>query len=212
MESLAVVAAAALVHLVAVASPGPNFVVISRTALVYSRRAGVMATAGVATGTIVYVVFGFLGVTAILERSVTAFRVAKYVGAAYLIYLGLKSLWAARQAQPQANPATGPSGTETMTDLQAYRTGLFTMATNAKAALYFLAFFTTIVSASTPLAAKVGIVLVLPAISFTWYSMISTVFSRAAARRVYARFSRLINATFGGLLVALGVTVALSRR
>ena len=53
---------------------------------------------------------------------------------------------------------------------------------------------------------------VLPAISFTWYSMISTVFSRAAARRVYARFSRLINATFGGLLVALGVTVALSRR
>ena len=212
MESLAVVAGAALVHLVAVASPGPNFVVISRTALVYSRRAGVMATAGVATGTVVYVVFGFLGVTAILERSVTAFRVAKYVGAAYLIYLGLKSLWAARRVSAPAGATPVASGALAVSDVQAYRTGLLTMATNAKAALYFLAFFTTIVSASTPLAAKVGIVLVLPAISFSWYSMISTVFSRAAARRVYARFSRWINATFGGLLVALGVTVALSRR
>jgi RhtB (resistance to homoserine/threonine) family protein len=212
LESVAVVAGASLVHLVAVASPGPNFVVISRTALVHSRRAGVIATAGVATGTIVYVVFGFLGVTAILERSVAAFRVAKYVGAAYLIYLGLKSLWAARHAQPQANLVPERGGAETMTDMQAYRTGLFTMATNAKAALYFLAFFTTIVSASTAIAAKVGIVLILPAISFTWYSMISTIFSRVTARRVYARFSRMINATFGGLLVALGVTVALSRR
>ena len=69
MEAVALIGTAAGIHLLAVMSPGPNFVVISRNALAYSRRSGLFTTLGVTSGVFILLAAGFLGITALIPQS-----------------------------------------------------------------------------------------------------------------------------------------------
>src|SRR6185295_6908747 len=82
------------IHLVAVMSPGPNFFISAKHGLSYSRPAGVATTTGVATGTLIHISLGFLGLSALVAQSIWLYTLLTYVGAIYLVYLGVKALLA----------------------------------------------------------------------------------------------------------------------
>jgi len=211
MEELALVATAAGIHLLAVMSPGPNFVVISRNSLAYSRRSGMFTTAGVTCGVFILLAAGFLGITALIAQSETAYNAVRLVGAAYLVVLGVRSLLEARTTrvgEPVLDGALGGG----LAAAPSFRMGFITALTNPKAAVYLLAFFTTIISASTGLGVKITLLFLMPSITFTWYSLMAWLFSHPILRRRYARFERWAHLAFGVLLVALGAGVALSSR
>jgi threonine/homoserine/homoserine lactone efflux protein len=200
--------AGAGVHFMAVVSPGPNFLVISRTALAHSRRSAMWVTTGVTTGAALIVAAGFLGASAVFTRSEPLYRSVRLIGAAYLVYLGLKALWGVRRNTSGAVEAGRP---ETELDpLAAYRLGLFTIASNAKAFVYFLVFFTSVVPPSVPLMSRLILLVVMPAITFGWYSMVSAAFSGDRARTWYARARRPLEFVFGVLLIVIGAEVALT--
>ncbi|MFN8459771.1 MAG: LysE family transporter [Anaerolineae bacterium] len=196
------------IHLAAVISPGPNFFISAKHGLSYPRPAGLSTTAGVATGTLIHIGLGFLGFSALLAQSLWLYSSLKYIGAIYLIYLGIKTLLTKR-AQPhwegvQAGPA------EAMSPERAYRIGLLTCLTNPKAALYWLAIFTTVISATTPLTIKVTLAVLLPLISWLWYSLVALSFSLQPFKRWYSRFYGWVEMVFGVVLIGLGVKIALS--
>src|SRR5438094_7329342 len=84
----------ASLHLLAVMSPGPDFVLISKNSLVYSRKSGVYSALGLALGILVHITYSLIGIAYIISRSIVIFSTIKLLGAGYLIYIGYKSLWA----------------------------------------------------------------------------------------------------------------------
>jgi threonine/homoserine/homoserine lactone efflux protein len=209
MEALALVGTAAGIHLLAVMSPGPNFVVISRNALAHSRRSGMFTTIGVTCGVFILLALGFLGITALIDQSEAIYNGVRFGGAVYLIMIGLRSLLLARRADPAIDLT---AATNSLDSGASFRMGFITALTNPKAVVYLLAFFTTIISVDTAFGVKLTLLILMPAITFSWYSLLVWLFSQPGLRWRYRRFEGWALLTFGVLLVALGVGVASSSR
>ena len=122
MDFLTGAATIALIHFMAMASPGPDFAMIMRNSLTYSRRAGIMTSIGFALGASVHFTYCLLGIGLIISQSVVAFNIVKLVGAAYLIYIGVKSL----KAKPVKMDDLEKGKNKTMSDVQAIRCGFVT--------------------------------------------------------------------------------------
>jgi threonine efflux protein len=196
------------VHLLAVVSPGPNFLVISRTALAHSRRAALWVTAGVTLGAFTIIASGFLGASAVFTQSERVFNAARLAGAAYLIFLGLKALFGLVRHRTTADGP--PVVVDAPTSIAAFRLGLLTIASNAKAFVYFLVFFTAVVAPDDPIVARVTLVVLMPSITFGWYALIATAFANDRMRDLYTRARTPIEVLFGVLLVGLGVEIAVA--
>jgi len=82
----------ALIHLLAVASPGPDFAIVVRESVGYGRRAGLFTAVGVGTGILVHVTYSLLGIGLIVSQSIVLFNALKWLAAAYLLYIGIKAL------------------------------------------------------------------------------------------------------------------------
>src|SRR5215469_9349040 len=99
-----------VVGLLAVMSPGPDFIIVTRNSLLYSKRAGLFTTFGIVVGNLWWVAASILGLSYVLAQSITVFNTLKLLGAVYLIYLGAKSLrlgekkTAGGDALPRQNP------------------------------------------------------------------------------------------------------------
>ncbi len=215
------IVAVALVHGAVVISPGPNFLVVSRNALTYSRRSGLYTARGIAVAAILYVSTGFLGLAAIVSQSVLAFNLIKVLGTIYFITMGLRALSHLRRRDadspaPDSGPDPEPTRAEAlkhdMTRRRAFLSGFLTSLSNPKAALYFLALFTTFIPASMLPSAKVLTGAVMVCITFSWYSFIAWTFSTGRIQRFYARFARTINGAFGLLWIGLGIRLATLER
>ena len=202
MDHFLIILSILAVHLGAVASPGPNFLIVSHNALAGSREAGLATARGITTVAVLYIGGGMLGFAAIVARSPLVFTVVKLLGAAYLIGMGLRTLFTGQHPAPAADHAPFH---ETITARQAYRSGVLTALSNPKAAIYFLALFTTFVPASMPPGEKVLTAGLLLAISFVWYSFVGWTFSVDRVRQAYWRFARWWNYGFGALWIVLGI-------
>jgi RhtB (resistance to homoserine/threonine) family protein len=198
------------IHLAAVASPGPNFFISAKHGLSCSRPAGLSTTAGVATGTLIHIILGFLGLSALVAQSIWLYTLLKYVGAIYLIYLGIKALLATSK-QPDWAGLQSEQFVSMPPEL-AYRIGLLTCLTNPKAALYFFALFSSVITVNTPLTIKLTLVILLPIISWLWYSLVALSFSLRQFKQWYSRFYGWIETIFGVLLIGLGLKIALSQK
>ncbi len=122
-----------LAALVLVAVPGPNLIYITTRSIGEGRRAGLASALGVESGTLVHVAAAAVGLSALLASSAVAFSVVKYAGAAYLVYLGVRTLLRAEDAGETENLPPSSLG-------RAYRQGLLVQLLNPKVALFFLAF------------------------------------------------------------------------
>lgn len=128
--------------LVVLATPGPGVLFVVAHSLNEGRRAGLISALGLSTGALVHVLAAAAGLSAILLASATAFTVVKYLGAAYLVYLGLKTLLSRASARP------GPRATS-MPDRRRFIDGVVVSVLNPKIAIFFLAFLPQFVDPST---------------------------------------------------------------
>src|SRR6476661_202411 len=134
MPHLATLFAFSLTALVLLLIPGPAVLYIVSQSVTHGRRAGVSATLGVHTGTMVHIAAAALGLSAILVSSSLAFAAVRFIGAAYLIYLGVRTL-----LDRQTGPVHAPLPHE-MRMSRIYRQGALVNVTNPKTALFFFAF------------------------------------------------------------------------
>lgn len=193
-------------HLLAVISPGPDFVMAVKNSLSYSRRIGIWTAVGFGLGIMVHIIYSLAGLALIISQSILIFNVIKYMGAGYLIYIGLKSLLSKKS---HINIHDQQKKKE-ISKWQAIKMGFLTNALNPKATLFFLSLFTLIISPDTPnsILAIASVMMVIDTI--LWFSLVAIFFTQKAIRQGFDRFQGLFNKTFGGLLVLLGVKVALS--
>ncbi len=189
--------------------PGPDTLYIIGRSLSQGRGAGICAALGISTGAVVHTLLGAFGLSAILATSASAFTVLKYLGAAYLIYQGVRLIC----EKPQSTDSSMVRST-TVGLWRIYRQGALTNILNPKVALFFLAFLPQFISATSP--NKVLSFLVLGTVFITTgtiWCLILTVFSSSLGKRLRnseAMTARLrkINGVLFGLL---GLKLATAR-
>jgi RhtB (resistance to homoserine/threonine) family protein len=186
-----------------VITPGPNMAIVIRNSLLQSRGAGVYTAIGLAMGNLVHITYCLVGIGLLISQSILLFTLIKWLGAGYLISLGIRSL----RAQPQTlNDPTAHHHALTRGAL--VRTGFLTDILNPKATLFFLALFTQIVRPGTPLLAQVVDGLTIVALEFGCFATLAMIIGHHAVRQRFAALSHWIERVTGVVLIALGVRVA----
>ena len=191
-------------------TPGADTLYIVGRSAAQGVRSGAMAALGVGAGCCLHTLAAALGLSAILATSATAFTVVKMIGAAYLVYLGVSLLRArAGTAAPQ-RAALPPTPL-----LRVFAQGMLTNALNPKVALFFLAFLPQFIDQDAP--GKVLGFLLLGALfnvnATLWNLLLAWSAGRAGARvRISSRQALWLQRTVGGLFIALGIRIALTRQ
>ncbi|QTX19652.1 LysE family translocator [Comamonas aquatica] len=193
------------ITLLAVISPGPDFAMVTRNSLLLSRRAGVGTALGIALGVLVHVTYTLVGVGLLIQQSMVLFQVLKLVGAAYLIYLGVKML-RTRASTPQADHTAAA-----LSDAAALRTGFLTNVLNPKTTMFIVSLFMQVVQPDTPLPVQIGYGAFIALAHAAWFSLVALCFSAGAVRARLLAVRHWIDRAFGGLLVGLGLLLAIAR-
>jgi threonine/homoserine/homoserine lactone efflux protein len=194
------------VVLLAAMSPGPDFAIVTRNAMVSGRRAGMACGAGIAVGVFAWAVVTALGIAGLLAASAVAFTAVKLIGAGYLVVLGVRALLAARRGEYDS--AEHVPGTRATSAPAAFRQGLVTNLLNPKVAVFFVALLPQFLPASATAADHLLLAGVAAGVTLTWFTVLAGVVS--ALRRLLTgnRVRRGIDALMGTLLVGLGVRMA----
>lgn len=196
----------ALIHLLAVASPGPDFAVVVRESVTHGRRAGTWTAFGVGTAIFLHVGYSLLGIGLIVSQSIMLFNALKWAAAAYLVYIGFKAL----RAKPAAGGEAIQVSTVERTPRAAFVAGFMTNGLNPKATLFFLSLFTVVINPHTPLLVQAGYGVYLALATGLWFCLVAMLFSQARVRAGFARMGHWFDRTMGAVLIALGIKIAFS--
>ncbi|WP_405745703.1 LysE family translocator [Streptomyces sp. NBC_01525] len=193
-------------------SPGPDFAVVLRTALGSGRRAALCSAFGIAAGCFVWGLAGAVGLTAMLSASEAAYGALRVAGALYLMWLGVQALRASRRnrtAPETAVPATvedaDDAGTDGLSPLRAFRTGLLTNVLNPKVGVVYLSLLPQFIPHGAPVVATtLLLVAVHAALGVLWLGTLACAVHRARAFFHRPRVGRRLDQATGGVLLALG--------
>lgn len=197
-----------VIHLLGAASPGPDFLIVTRNTLTYSKRSGVFTAAGLGLGILVHVTYSLLGIGLLISKSIVLFNTIKYLGAAYLLFIGWKALTHKTSAPANDDGTSRPD----IPPLSALRIGFFTNVLNPKVSLFFLALFTQVISPATPVLLQLGYGMYMSVATFLWFSGVASVLSLSAIRTPFQRIQSASERVMGGLLMMLGLKVAFAER
>jgi threonine/homoserine/homoserine lactone efflux protein len=189
-------------------TPGPDTAYIIGRSLQLGWRGGAVAALGIGCGCIVHVLGAAIGLSALLMASSAAFAAIKLIGAAYLLYTGVRTLLS--RSLPGGGATELPDGAVSLR--QVFWQGALTNALNPKVALFFLAFLPQFVDANSPHQALAFVLLGLIFVfNGTLWCLGVAAFAAKAAGRVKSSGRALlwINRVLGGLFVYLGVRVAM---
>jgi threonine/homoserine/homoserine lactone efflux protein len=196
-----------LAALVLAITPGPGIAYVVARTVAGGRAEGLASCLGTGLGGLLHVLAAALGLSILVAQSAVAFTVVKYLGAAYLIYLGIRLL--RREASGVALPAVRAMGAR-----RALLEGVLVEALNVKTALFFLAFLPQFTSPAAPLVPQL---VLLGAICVGLNTLVDVVAVFAADRLIRsdttrAARARLLNRASGVTLIGLGSILALARR
>ncbi|NCC20989.1 MAG: LysE family translocator [Alphaproteobacteria bacterium] len=211
MEFLAQWLLIASVVFLASVSPGPDFVMTVRNSVMYGRKAGVFTAIGLGIAVLVHVLYCIVGIAAVISQSVLLFSILKFAGAAYLLYIGYKSLRSKGFEHDSGISEMTRSPGPPMSAIRALRSGFLTNLLNPKATMFFLALYTQVIGPDTALALQAlygaSAVVIVPC----WFVAVALFLTDRRLKSAFLRFSKWIDRLCGGFLVALGVRLALAK-
>lgn len=191
-----------------IATPGPNTLYVTARSFEGNKKAGAVSALGIGVGSLVHTSAAALGLSALLMSSAVAYAVVKYLGAAYLIYLGIRTLLDKERIE-------SPRALKPASMVSIFGQAVLTDVLNPKAALFFLAFLPQFADpARGAVAWQIAILGVLYSVTATtWYALVG-VLAGSVSRwlRVRPSFSRLQQWFTGSVLIALGIRVALPEK
>lgn len=194
-------------------TPGPDTAYIVGRSVAQGRGAGLMSALGISAGCCVHSLACAFGLTALLAASATAFTVIKFVGAIYLIYLGVRLVFAKPAANQAAGEASGAGAPKSLRQL--FLQGFWTNMLNPKVVLFFVSFFPQFVTAGSAHKALAFLTLggVFVVMSMIWNSFVAWI-----AGSVTQRFSgkpsvkNWLDRGVGSAFVGLGIKLATASR
>ena len=195
------------IHLLAAASPGPDFVLVSQQTLSNGKKAGLMCSIGIALGLSIHITYSAFGLATVIANSSSALWAIKILGGGYLIYLGIKGLKAKPTNTTEASVITPTK----YSAKKSIGVGFLCNALNPKAPIYFVSLFTVVLSPEMPVyqIAIYGAWIMI--IQFAWFSLLVGILSRPSINLRFKKYGYWIDRILGGAMVALGIKVIATR-
>lgn len=195
------------IHLLAAASPGPDFILVSQQTLSNGKKAGLLCSIGIALGLSIHILYSAFGLAALIASSASLLWMIKVLGGGYLIYLGWQGL-KAKAALPDEveQPVAQVQSAKKMIGM-----GFLCNALNPKAPIYFVSLFTLVLSADMPLYQIAIYGAWIMTLQFGWFALIVTLLSRPTINTKFKQCGHWIDRVLGGAMVALGIKLMMTR-
>ncbi|MEM1301890.1 MAG: LysE family transporter [Pseudomonadota bacterium] len=200
----------AMIHAVAVMSPGPTFVVQLRTSVSQGSRIAAVTALGFGLGAAIWAAAALVGLAALFQLAPAFLMGLKIIGGLFLAFIGV-TMWrhAAEPAVVDPDMSDAAPGAQ-MTGLAALRLGILTSLANPKVVVFFGAVFVGLVPVTATVADYAIILVLIVAVESSWYACIGLAFASPPARRIYGRAKTWIDRAFGGVLAAMGLRIMVS--
>ena len=194
-----------LIAIMMAISPGADFALVTRNSLSAGRLAGLLTSVGITVGCIFHLAYCVTGLVFIINNSPLASSVIKYLGAAYLIYLGYQSF--RTKPQPNQSEHIDENNEFQLSPFQAFMSGLMSNVLNPKTSLFFLSIFSQLVTATTPISMQLLYGLIILLAHILWFSFLSLLLTNRALRLKLENKKLLIDRTLGVVLMMFGLNV-----
>lgn len=223
----------ALVHLVAVASPGPDFAVVVRNSLAYGRRIAIYTSVGIGLAILLHVGYSLVGLSMVIATTPWLFQTFSYLAAGYLLYIAYGALKSGPSQPPVEGEAEVSNNVDNKVDnsdknrlantkaannikaspqisaQKALWIGFLTNGLNPKATLFFLSLFTAIIDIDTPFSIKLGYGIYLAIATGLWFCFLSYLLSTSKIAQLIGKKGYWLDRAMGVLLVGLAAKLVL---
>ncbi len=194
----------ATAHILAVASPGPDFAIVMRQSLIFGRKPAIVTSIGIGLAIFVHVAIALIGVAALIKSTPWLFTSIKIAGAIYLGYIGIQAIGAKKTEQASEQ---FKSTNELMPLAKAFRQGFFTNVLNPKATVFFFSLFTSLISSETPLAIQGFYGTWMAIVTGAWFVSLSFLLSQQKVRGFFGNYGYWIDRILGVFLIGLALTL-----
>ncbi|EIV3804065.1 threonine transporter [Klebsiella aerogenes] len=198
----------ALVHIIALMSPGPDFFFVSQTAVSRSRKEAMMGVLGITGGVMVWAGVALLGLHLIIEKMAWLHTLIMVGGGLYLCWMGYQML---RGALKKNDIVTAEPQVELARSGRSFLKGLLTNLANPKAIIYFGSVFSLFVGDNIGAGARWGIFLLIVLETLVWFTIVASLFALPKMRRGYQRMAKWIDGIAGTLFAGFGIHLIISR-
>ena len=202
------------VHLIAVASPGPDFAIVLKQVINQGRRAAIFSSVGIGLGIMLHVMYSILGLSLLIKNTPMLYNIMLYAAAGYLFYIGVLAL----RSQPSEsavialndNGLASRSGSKSEQSIwQAFRLGFVTNGLNPKATLFFLSLFSVVVAPTTNDVVRWGYGVYLAVATGIWFVTLSILLSNSHIDQYLQRYRHVIDRLMGVVLIVLAISLVL---
>ncbi|MBT4882723.1 MAG: LysE family transporter [Glaciecola sp.] len=202
------------VHLIAVASPGPDFAIVLKQVINQGRRAAIFSSIGIGLGIMLHVMYSILGLSLLIKNTPMLYNIMLYAAAGYLFYIGVLAL----RSQPSEsavialndNGLASRSGSKSEQSIwQAFRLGFVTNGLNPKATLFFLSLFSVVVAPTTNDAVRWGYGVYLAVATGIWFITLSVLLSTSHIEQYLQQYRHVIDRLMGVVLIVLAISLVL---
>ncbi|KIV51654.1 lysine transporter LysE [Aneurinibacillus migulanus] len=199
-----------LMSIVLIILPGPDTGLVTQNTIAQGRRGGVQTALGSISGVIIHTLAAVVGLSAIIVKSAFLFSIFKYVGAFYLIYLGIMSLWAIKK---KGIAIADNKNEKKNASLSAFRQGFLTNVLNPKVAVFFLTFLPQFLEPGSNTFLQFLIMgLTYAALTLIWFLMYVYLIHSINVWMKKPSVQRAIQGISGIVLLSFGIKLALERR
>ncbi|MGE6318546.1 LysE family translocator [Shewanella baltica] len=218
----------AVIHSVALISPGPDFAIMVKIATQQSRSTAIAAAVGISIAILAHTILSLTGVSLLIKSSHTLYLLVQIVGASYLAWMGFGALRAGlailakRKASASTNAGTNVDaisadveGTASiagglggaMSRRQGFLTGLYTNLLNPKALVFFLTLFSALITPSVTTSTKIASAVLLLSLSLAWFGFLAVMLSKAQVQLKLQRLTPIIDAIIGVIFMSVALAI-----
>lgn len=195
----------AIIAILGMISPGPDFFLIIKNAMRYQRSAALMTAFGIIMAVALHMTYCVAGIAVLITTTPWLFNILKYMGAIYLIWIGIKSLMPHKGHQVDFNNTKH----EIITFKKAFMEGFLCNILNPKATLFFLAVFTQVLDVKSTIGEKLWVAFIIWGLAAIYWPLLVCLIQSAPVRKVLSKIQKYIDKVLGVVLIAFGIRVAL---
>ncbi|MGZ9898036.1 LysE family translocator [Shewanella gaetbuli] len=213
----------AVIHIIALISPGPDFAIIIKMATQQKRPVATACALGISVAILIHTLLSLLGISLMIRQSELAYTFVQCIGISYLAWMGFQALKSALK-QVKNKPIneslapvntkeplnTSPAQTAVISTFKGFKVGLFTNLLNPKALVFFITLFTVLITPEVNLATKTAATTLLFILSLAWFSLLAVFLSKANIQSKLLSISHIIDGLVGIIFIGVALTIALN--
>ncbi|QDE30798.1 LysE family translocator [Shewanella polaris] len=213
---ITLLASLAVIHIVALMSPGPDFAIIVRMATQQTRLTALYCALGIAVAILVHTFLSLMGISVMIQQSHVAFMVVQLIGSSYLAWMGYGALKSALTSiinkreisSAELSAQSQPTTTGLISSIKGFKVGLYTNLLNPKALIFFITLFSVLITPQVNNSTKIAAAILLFVLSLAWFSLLALVLSKPQVQQKLLAANTIIDLLVGIIFIAVALTIA----